>query len=120
MPIPLYSPLIGNQESQLTDFRTGLAASTTDLGGGNGAAGKVGIDVNLAGLGGSPSSGGLPVSVINSLIPVAYDEIDLTSYTTDNQPITVLYKKAAVLVATLTLGYSGGAAGGNLTSVVRT
>lgn len=61
-----------------------------------------------------------PVLNMASLVPVKYDEIALSSYTTDNQPQTVVYKQATVTVATLTITYSGGAAGGNITSVVRT
>lgn len=60
------------------------------------------------------AAGFLEVAVQNQLIPAEYDEIDL-SYTGSNLT-TVLYKRATVLVATLTLSYTGS----NLTSVVRT
>jgi hypothetical protein len=48
------------------------------------------------------------------LVPVEFDEIDLT-YNVDGSVATAIYKKASVTVATLTLGYTSG----NLTSVVR-
>lgn len=52
MPQPQYNPLIQHSEGYNTDHRTGLAASTTDLGGGNTAGGKVALDVNIASSGG--------------------------------------------------------------------
>jgi hypothetical protein len=52
---------------------------------------------------------------VTSLVPVEYDEIDLT-YNGDGTVATAVYKSATVTVATLTLGYTSG----NLTSVVRT
>lgn len=60
-------------------------------------------------------------SLINlNFIRVDFDTIALSSYTTDNQPQVVEYKKAGVTVATMTITYSGGAAGGNILTVVRT
>lgn len=49
------------------------------------------------------------------LVPLEYDEIDL-SYNTDGTIATAIYKKTGSTVATLTLGYTSG----SLTSAVRT
>jgi hypothetical protein len=59
------------------------------------------------------ADGTLKVSTLNSLIPVAYDTVQL-SYTGDNLTSAV-FKTGLVTVATLTLSYTGD----NLTSVVR-
>lgn len=55
------------------------------------------------------------VSVLNQLVPTAFNAINLT-YNGDGSIATVTYKQGATTVATLTLGYTAG----NLTSVVRT
>lgn len=53
--------------------------------------------------------------VLNNLVNVEYDEVTL-SYNGQQQLISVIYKKATVAVATLTLTYSGRL----LANVVRT
>ncbi len=61
----------------------------------------------------------LTTRLSGSLVPTAYDEIDLTYVPSGNgagQIATVLYKLATVLVATLTLSYDGS---NNLISVVK-
>lgn len=41
------------------------------------------------------------------IVPFVYDDIQITSYTANNDPITVQYRSAGVLVATLTITYDG-------------
>jgi len=82
-------------------------------------------DVHI--LGPAPSNNELEVNLDGSinnislaqLIPVEFNEIDLTNSTIGGQvvPTIVTYKQASVTVATLTLSYDGSA---NLLSVVRT
>jgi|CXWL01.1.fsa_nt_gi diketogulonate reductase-like aldo/keto reductase len=55
----------------------------------------------------------LKISNISGLVPESYDEIVLSYSGSDLS--TVIYKKATVTIATLTLSYTLG----NLTSVVR-
>lgn len=70
-----------------------------------------------------PGGATLPVEVVNSLIPEAYDALALTYYSSGSgagQVQTVQYYQGGLtgtLVATLTLGYNGS---GQVSSVVRT
>lgn len=83
------------------------------------------LDVNavLTDTAGNPivgPDGALNVNVFNSLVPTAYDEIDLTYWVSGNgagQIETVLYKLVGTTVATLTLNYNSSA---QLISVVKT
>lgn len=57
------------------------------------------------------------------IAPSNWDYVGVTSYTTDNQPLVAVYRtggSSGAVVATATMTYSGGAAGGNLTSVTWT
>ena len=65
---------------------------------------------------------GLDVNVISptgdkyKLVPVEFDEIDVTAKNSNGDPTTVVYKSAASTVATLTISYDSD---GDFQSVVR-
>lgn len=76
---------------------------------------SIGIDIGT-GTTSSPvtPANPLPVSIYSGLVPESYDELVL-NYTGDNLT-EVLYKQAGILIATLTLAYSGS----NLIGVTKT
>lgn len=57
------------------------------------------------------------VTVLNELIPTAYDRITITSKNVNGDPLVVLYKSSGSTVATLTITYDGD---GDIADVVRT
>ena len=55
-----------------------------------------------------PSSGGSSGgNTAKGFIDVPFDEVDITSYTANNDPAIVIYKRAGQTVATLTITYDG-------------
>lgn len=71
------------------------------------------VNAVITGGGGTPATvgadGSLHVDVMNSLVPTAYNEIDLTYVPSGNgagQIATAVYKLSSTTVATLTLSYN--------------
>lgn len=52
-----------------------------------------------------PSSGSSGGNTAKGFIDVPFDEVDITSYTANNDPAIVIYKRAGATVATLTITY---------------
>ena len=62
----------------------------------------------------------LYTSPVTGLVPEVYDTVQITSYTANNDPATVVYRtggSAGTIVATLTITYDGS---NRLTEAVRT